>query len=406
MIHAAQLSHWIWCRMSAVPVPIGELRQSTQSLMGRHATDTGTGACTHTSRFSGGGKTFNVLCSASDSGHSCVHVPVNHTYMMPDFIRHVTTMVSATVNSKPELTVRESRRLGLAFLMGTHERCGAASPVRCLCRAFAPLQRILHFLYARHPPAPESAAVSTSVAPSRLEDNLMLHIDIATPVLGSIDAILWQLMFYDGLVETSSGAILYLPNPSACCLAFEVASGATSTRVRSPMLLPQCVASATEETFCAAAGSLFKGMGTAHMDSTRSDGTAVLVVDPSGYTTCYDRLQYVCAALEVHSQQQGFPLDFPESHLELQSTPLAGGRCFALLLRYSELSNRQHHSFWSLWNFANVLYWELKQIHHRDSPIRQACMPDPKAEGETDQANKRKIKAEMVYFLCKTAAGI
>ena len=48
-------------------------------------------------------------------------------------------------------------------------------------------------------------------------------------------------------------------------------------------------------------------------------------------------------------------------------------------------------------------YWELLELHHQDSPLNAACLPDQKTGKTYDEKTKEKLKGEIIGFLVKTA---
>ena len=82
-----------------------------------------------------------------------------------------------------------------------------------------------------------------------------------------------------------------------------------------------------------------------------------------------------------------------------------GSQCFDLLVKYSKsepvyflllflafflfrvfsspfqkkkkkLKNQETVSFWCLWNFVNVVYWQLRDLQYNNSPLNNACSPN------------------------------
>ena len=140
------------------------------------------------------------------------------------------------------------------------------------------------------------------------------------------------------------------------------------------------------------------------------------------------RLRYVCVALNMLERLKGsFPHRYREKDgKKLVKTPnwvfnkkmypylpkekagplipLDGARCFDLLISHSGLQNNP--SLWCIWSFVNVLYWQLRDMHHSESPINNACMPDPTQRlnsKNNDGGEKGKIKGEMLCFIIRTA---
>jgi hypothetical protein len=63
-------------------------------------------------------------------------------------------------------------------------------------------------------------------------------------------------------------------------------------------------------------------------------------------------------------------------------------------------------SLWCMWSFTNVLYWQLTDVHHPDSPIAMACMPDEHTEtySTDDLLSKMAMKGEIFNFIIRTAS--
>ena len=140
------------------------------------------------------------------------------------------------------------------------------------------------------------------------------------------------------------------------------------------------------------------------------------------------RLRYVCVALNMLERLKGsFPHRYREKDgKKLVKTPnwvfnkkmypylpkekagplipLDGARCFDLLISHSGLQNNP--SLWCIWSFVNVLYWQLRDMHHNESPINNVCMPDSSQRLNSkanDGGEKGKIKGEMLRYIIRTA---
>jgi hypothetical protein len=66
-------------------------------------------------------------------------------------------------------------------------------------------------------------------------------------------------------------------------------------------------------------------------------------------------------------------------------------------------------SLWCLWNFVNMVYWQLREMHFPDSPLNQICMPIKQSEEkeiiskkESEEA-KQFVKGEIIQFMLRTA---
>ena len=140
------------------------------------------------------------------------------------------------------------------------------------------------------------------------------------------------------------------------------------------------------------------------------------------------RLRYVCVALNLLERLKGsFPHRYQEKdgkklvkapnwafnkkmypYLTKETAgpliPLDGARCFDLLISHSGLQNNP--SLWCIWSFVNVLYWQLRDMHHTESPINNVCMPDASQRlnsKNNDGGEKGKIKGEMLRYIIRTA---
>ena len=140
------------------------------------------------------------------------------------------------------------------------------------------------------------------------------------------------------------------------------------------------------------------------------------------------RLRYVCVALNLLERLKGsFPHRYQEKdgkkllkapnwafnkkmypYLAKENAgpliPLDGARCFDLLISHSGLQNNP--SLWCIWSFVNVLYWQLRDMHHNESPINNVCMPDSNQKlnsKNNDGGEKGKIKGEMLRYIIRTA---
>jgi len=49
--------------------------------------------------------------------------------------------------------------------------------------------------------------------------------------------------------------------------------------------------------------------------------------------------------------------------------------------------------------------WQLRGLHHPESVVNCACMPDPGAASTHDTQTKETLKGELVMFLIRTGAG-
>ncbi|CAE7752513.1 RNF213 [Symbiodinium necroappetens] len=161
--------------------------------------------------------------------------------------------------------------------------------------------------------------------------------------------------------------------------------------------LPRVSSTVKAEAFCADEASLQAGLGDSFA-AARHDGLR----NPDAVATAYHRLQYVCGALAIVRRLGGaFPL-----HYEGADSELGGEECFSLLVEFAKLKLRP--SLWNIWSFVDVLYWQLKEVHHPESVANQACIPEegaPQAKpmSELLAQDCPMFKGELVAFILRTA---
>jgi hypothetical protein len=232
-----------------------------------------------------------------------------------------------------------------------------------------------------------------------------LHLDLTDPVKEDYSFVMFELAFFGGVFSNSD---LFLWSTLNTTLCIELACGSLYERLHSLRSL-QCVeVEATASSFAASESLLRIGMGAEYF-STRNDGT--MKFGSKAGSTAYQRLQYVCAALAL-VKSGSFPHHFePPSSCnsnESDEDAVMGAvpdvpapECFDLLCNASSLI--ESPSLWCVWNFINVFYWQLRDMHHPESPINCACMPDISSQSARDAESKSKLKCEVVQFLIRTA---
>jgi ATPase family associated with various cellular activities (AAA) len=213
------------------------------------------------------------------------------------------------------------------------------------------------------------------------------HLDVYSTTGPSFNSHLFELCFLGGLVRENRMQPMLL-DAQHDRVAVEVASGAPTAALGVARLLSRNVLLADERSFCADPKGLRAGMG-AHYSSPRFDGTAD-AKRSAGLTAAnaFQRLQYVCVALHTIEELEGrFPYLFDGPAITMRDSlrlsqsldvdsatqQLSAARCYQLLLRASDL-DRSHLSLWCLWNFVNVLYWQLRAMHLDGSAINAACL--------------------------------
>lgn len=232
----------------------------------------------------------------------------------------------------------------------------------------------------------------------------LLHLDIMDTVPSGFQNLLSQLCLFQSLVDYSTGTVYYL-QPKGTSIAVEMAAGTLLERLPLCRLFEQKRAVATAETFCADQVGLRAAMGP-EFASPRCDGTRTTSclhpgckgesapTDQDGVdSTTYSRLHCVCRALETQQKHMGFPHDFQMTSDQY----LEPGVCFRLLV---EAMETPQPSLWCIWSFVNVVYWQLADMHHPESPLKHACMPDPLKSDDVE--SKAKIKEELVAHCLPT----
>ena len=232
------------------------------------------------------------------------------------------------------------------------------------------VERVLHAATAR---TELRAGCATGVG-ARL-----LHFDLSESLTARANALLFELLFLGSVVDAASGrAFVWDGGSGETAVAVELASGRLVTRLPICAALPTQAATAGAASFVASAEGLAAGMGPA-FTSVVFDGTCAGGSKGGAPATAYERLCYVCTALKIHDEGGGaFPHNFDAELAALRAAgPIPAEESFALLQRSAELGARP--SLWCLWNFVNIVYWQLRDMHHADSPLNAACMPDSKA---------------------------
>jgi hypothetical protein len=275
------------------------------------------------------------------------------------------------------------------------EQSGAGKSFQVRLRAQQDVCRYVHF------PVFQSAecvprlydtftSLSTVDGESTLYDRMpeLWHFDVQATVREDFNSYLFEVVFFSSLVS-SRRPVFLLFHPQWFRFAIEMASGSPASRVGVSLLLARQEVRVNAASFCADAQQLRAGMGDQYR-SVRYDGTAAAKQHEGlRAANAFQRLQYVCVALDMIDRLEGrFPYVFEGPTLSAldslrmsQSTDVDGAtqsipaaRCFRLLLRAANLSS-DLLSLWCLWNFVNVLHWQLRDMHFDNSIINLACMP-------------------------------
>ncbi|CAE8647524.1 unnamed protein product [Polarella glacialis] len=299
--------------------------------------------------------------------------------------------------------------------VGPHSGCGKSFNVRSFASEIGAEHRLLR-ISAQLTAGELSRRLSRATATQRGEGRVVLHIDLAggASLLSSeaFAALLFELLVLGRLSRhgTSKLEEVFFWEAERVSFAFELPAGVLTAAQGGCLpllaLLPFREAKPAAAHFQATESALRWGMGDSYAssrhDGVRAAGTAA---------NAYQRLQYVCKALALLKHLNGaFPLYFADPHLPDDELP--GSVCFDLLVEHAKVQLRP--SLWNLWAFVDVLYWQLREVHHPDSVVNQACMPEsPSATvvGEVSglQAPNEKpqdcpmFKGELIAFILKTA---
>ena len=247
-------------------------------------------------------------------------------------------------------------------------------------------------------------------------DFITLHLDIYDTAKESLNPLIFDLIFLGGIEDSTTGQ-QYFWNADNASIYIEVATGSLIERVRICALLPQNEVSVSGKSFCVSKKALHEGM-LEEFSTLRNDGTAMASdTTISVELNAFERLQYVCIGLDIMDNNKGrFPFVMERNGKSIidslresstqeyinrsTSDKLTSERCFKLLSDCLEL---EKPSLWCIWSFINVFYWQLRDMHHPESPINCACMPDPNAVRKGDVQTKAAFKGEVVKFLIRTA---
>ena len=261
----------------------------------------------------------------------------------------------------------------------------------------------------------------------------LLHIDIYETVGRDLNSYLFELIFFSGHCNFSTG-VIFCFHPTTTYLSIELPTGTLSKHITIARCCPVTQCHAEGSLFAPNKKDLLKGMGRGAFYGRRYDGTALRKVEEGiRHANAFDRLQYVCTALDILRRNHGrFPYIFEtnvvetaglqesiaeslrlsaseDMSVEIAEDEIPGHLCFDLLVRASQLP-ADRVSLWCLWNFVNMVYWQVRDMHYPDSPLNGVCMPadEKKREGkevnkkESDEA-KRLVKGEILAFILRTA---
>ena len=263
--------------------------------------------------------------------------------------------------------------------------------------------------------------ISLTTLYNLFDDRLLYHLDITESVPNEFSAEIFELTFFNS-VEYHNGC--YFINPANSMIAFEMTSRSHYDKFPSIQFLSRTYAETNESNFCSNSYDLLCGMGP-NFDSSLNDGTKSDALDAAN---AHARLQYVCTILDIIDKNAGrfpyvpqlpnfVPLDslrLSESiELDVNTNDIEADRCYQLLIKYSQFPVFRL-SIYCIWNFINIMYWQLINLNDLNSAINIDCKPSNygvnisdqntmKPERTAELINKEKVKGEVIRFLCATA---
>ena len=388
--HQHIVTQFTYCRASVIPLPDDILREYSSYLSNHYSN----GIYAITANHAGAGKSFEIRKMASNIHAKYISVPI--------------------MNSK-----------------------------NCL------LKRIINSLQSNSSSSSSSSSNVNDLFIQSFNDNLLLHFDLFDTIQYDFDSILFDLIFIGGIEESYSGNLFYW-FPKQTTLAFEIPAGSSILKkLRICSLISQKNIEVSSKTFQSDYSNLLCGMGNDDFFTSRNDGTCVNK-KLQNHANSYIRLQYVCTGLYIIEKTQGrFPYvggeeeneedekisskisssstnkisDYKNTlnykhiinlrkasaidshndtfHLNNLYQDLSSEICFNLLVSYLNMEDKKP-SLWCIWNFINVFYWQLRDMHAPDSPINCACMPDMFGD-DNQRKSKTKIKGEVIQYLIRTA---
>ena len=251
-----------------------------------------------------------------------------------------------------------------------------------------------------------------------------LHIDLFDTAGSEINSYLFELMMFRGYCSFTEGMFFHFPTQAF--ISFEIPTGPLKKRLTVPRFCPVVSVVPSADLFAVSKVKLLKGMGLKQFYGRQFDGTAVWKREKGiRNANAFDRLQYVVAALKILMETGGkFPYVYEsgvEEHealvesmrlsasgsLEDHEGAIDGAETYELLLEASSLP-ADRTSLWCVWNFVNMVYWQMRDMHFPNSPLNQICMPLEEVPGQKvnkEESNDAKqiIKGELMAFIIRTA---
>ena len=346
-----------------IPLPRSVLFNVVRETMAKYCT-----VSLFSSRFAGAGKSFQVRCMSQG--------------LLPN------ALDTGSCGTCEEGAAAATTTASSSLTYGGHD--GSTLSAANICSKAMIPSRYIHVPVFRAKELQSKVAKNLAEHTCGWSDAILVHIDLSDSASSELDSILFELAFFFSLIDPITGLALVL-SPSRTIIAIEVPCGSFKQRVPLCEFFSQQIIVAQSTSFVASPQALRAGMGTAFNNRP---------VECMGeWPDAYIRLQYVCSALRTLESCFGsFPFEFDT----FSGKPLSGAECFRLINLHSQQG--RHVSLWCLWSFVNIMYYQLREMHHPESPLNCACMLDPSASSTRDREIKEKIKGELILFLCKTAS--
>jgi hypothetical protein len=247
-----------------------------------------------------------------------------------------------------------------------------------------------------------TTAIHAAAAMSDHKLSYCLHIDIASSVDRSFIKPLVELCVLGVLQDAEhSQRTLYIDSSNH--IAIEVAAFLYDNVLRSHFqLYPVLLLKSSRESFVITREELRVGMGL-DFDSVLYDG---IIKSSAGATPAAEgsdafvRLRYVsCALLLLRKRGGRFPFAMDCELIDECWAEVDGPTAYDLIASACQNQNQNRPdaadsstastaplgsgssiSLWCIWSFINVLYWQLQEMHHPESPLNGCCLIDESRE--------------------------
>ena len=207
---------------------------------------------------------------------------------------------------------------------------------------------------------------------------MLLHLDISSTCDSSLVGQLFSLLVLGALRDVQSTSAFSF-NASTTRICIELACGQEKKSFSHFQVYGHVETSVSSLSLCLSREDLLCGMGDeefyARIGFVVNDSGATSPGGTGGIAvTAYDRLQYVLLALSVQAEKNGaFPFDFSaieyfDHHFDSPDAfELLTSACCGFKVRDDDSSWKP--SYWSLWNFVNMLFVQFQEVQDVNSPI-------------------------------------